>query len=225
VPQHNPGKRRWRAVVGFFLLAILIACGAGFVSYQFFMAPAPAGNKASDASQTSLASSSFAKSSDRVADKKAPPAETSPAGARVVKTTTIAAPQDVFPPPQPEGSAPQTDGSWPLSYDDAPRGEARRVKPSRQLDPEEVRNLIQRGDAALKGGDIAAARLLLRRAAESGDATGAMALGATYDPGVLAQLGALGANGDVAAARDWYQKAADWGAPDARRRLQELAQQ
>ena len=53
----------------------------------------------------------------------------------------------------------------------------------------------------------------------------AMALAATYDPGVLKQLGALGAKADVGTARDWYQQAADWGSPDARRRLQELAQQ
>ena len=53
----------------------------------------------------------------------------------------------------------------------------------------------------------------------------AMALAATYDPGVLTQLRAMGANADVGTARQWYQKAADWGSPDAKRRLQELAQQ
>jgi hypothetical protein len=56
-------------------------------------------------------------------------------------------------------------------------------------------------------------------------AQAAMALAATYDPGVLKQLGALGAKADVGTARDWYQQAADWGSPDAKRRLQELAQQ
>jgi TPR repeat protein len=77
----------------------------------------------------------------------------------------------------------------------------------------------------LKSGDIAAARLLLRRAAEAADMRAAMALAATYDPGVLTQLRAMGANADVGTARQWYQKAADWGSPDAKRRLQELAQQ
>ena len=147
----------------------------------------------------------------------------SPAAAKPVKTTMISASQDVFPaPPSPRSpaGAPQTNGSTASSFDEPQRGAA-----SRRLDPEEVHNLIQRGDAALQSGDIAAARLLLRRAAEAGDMTAAMALAATYDPGVLAQLGARGAKADVGAARDWYQKAAAWGSPDAKRRLQELAQQ
>ena len=41
-------------------------------------------------------------------------------------------------------------------------------------------------------GDLVTARLLFRRAAEAGDAEGALALGATYDPGVLAKLGVRG---------------------------------
>ena len=145
-----------------------------------------------------------------------------------VKTAMMAAPQDVFPPPpapRASAGAPQTDGSRASSLDDPQRGENARLPGSRRLDPEEVQNLVQRGDAALKSGDIAAARLLLRRAAEAADMRAAMALAATYDPGVLTQLRAMGANADVGTARQWYQKAADWGSPDAKRRLQELAQQ
>jgi TPR repeat protein len=55
--------------------------------------------------------------------------------------------------------------------------------------------------------------------------TAAMALAATYDPGVLTQLGALGAKADVGTARGWYQKAADRGSPEAKRRLRELEEQ
>ena len=93
---------------------------------------------------------------------------------------------------------------------------------SRRLDPNEIEHLIHRGEAALQSGDIAAARLLLRRAAEAGDVTASMALAATYDPGVLTQLGARGAEPDVGTARAWYQKAADLGSSDAKRRLAEL---
>jgi hypothetical protein len=145
-----------------------------------------------------------------------------------VKTAMVAAPQDVFPPPpapRVSAGAPQTIGSGSSSLDDPQRGENARLPGSRRLDPEEVQNLVQRGDAAWKSGDIAAARLLLRRAAEAADMRAAMALAATYDPGVLTQLRAMGANADVGTARQWYQKAAELGSPDARRRLQELGQQ
>ena len=97
-----------------------------------------------------------------------------------------------------------------------------RTPASRRLDPKEIENLIYRGDAALQSGDIAAARLLLRRAAEADDVTASIALAATYDPGVLTQLGARGAEPDVGTARAWYQKAADLGSSDAKRRLAEL---
>jgi hypothetical protein len=150
-----------------------------------------------------------------------------PAVAKPVKTTAVSPTGDVFPPPPPPRSsaaAPQTNGSRESSLGD-PRSEQAQTSASRRLDPEEVRNLIQRGDAALQSGDIAAARLLLRRAAEAGDMTAAMALAATYDPGVLTQLGALGAKADVGTARGWYQKAADRGSPEAKRRLRELEEQ
>jgi hypothetical protein len=233
-PEDNPDKRGWTALVGFSALASLIVCSLGFIGYQFFSAQPPADSTATNAPRASVVSSSFAKSDDRVPDKNVPklepstPIGTSAAGAKPVKTTMISASQEVFPPPpspKSPANAPQTNGSRPSSFDNPQRGDNVQVPSSRQLDPDEVHNLIQRGDAALQSGDIAAARLLLRRAAESGDVTAAMALGATYDPGVLTQLGAMGAKGDAGAARDWYQKAADWGSPDAKRRLQELAQQ
>ena len=47
--------------------------------------------------------------------------------------------------------------------------------------------LIKRADDFLAIGDIAAARLVLRRAAGTGDAKAALALGMTYDPVVLAE--------------------------------------
>jgi hypothetical protein len=95
----------------------------------------------------------------------------------------------------------------------------------RHLDREEVVNLLKRGQLALDNGDIAAARLLLRRAAEAGDAPAAMALAATFDPRVLRQLGVLGSNADVEKARSWYQKAAEMGSAEASQRLLLLAQQ
>jgi hypothetical protein len=147
-----------------------------------------------------------------------------PAVATAVKTATIAPSADLFPPPPPPRTsavAPRTVGLAAPSID--PHEQPQKPAP-RRLDPTEVEHLIQRGDAALQSGDIAAARLLLRRAAESGDVTASMALAATYDPGVLTQLGARGAEPDVGTARAWYQKAADLGSSDAKRRLLELGQ-
>jgi TPR repeat protein len=65
--------------------------------------------------------------------------------------------------------------------------------------------------------------MLFQRAAETGDAGAAMALGATYDPLFLARLGTMGMVADVTKARHWYQKAKDFGSQEAPRRLELLA--
>jgi TPR repeat protein len=72
-------------------------------------------------------------------------------------------------------------------------------------------------------GDLVAARLLFQRAAEACDAAAATALGATYDPKVLAKLGVLGISADVEKARFWYKKVANLCSLDAKRRLNLLA--
>ena len=55
------------------------------------------------------------------------------------------------------------------------------------------------------------------------DANAAMALGAMYDPTVLAKLGVAGLGADVEKARTWYQKAESLGSTEATRRLAILA--
>jgi hypothetical protein len=95
----------------------------------------------------------------------------------------------------------------------------------RALDSEEMAAMLKRGESFIATGDIAAARLLLRRVAEAGNARAALALGATYDPAVLKQIGILGAAADVKQARTWYEKAAALGSPEAPKRLEQLAQQ
>ena len=81
----------------------------------------------------------------------------------------------------------------------------------RALDPEEIAMLAKRSGELIAQGDIAAARLMLTRAAEAGDARAALALGSTYDSGVLRKLGVLGVAADVDQAREWYAKAAELG--------------
>jgi hypothetical protein len=83
----------------------------------------------------------------------------------------------------------------------------------RHLDAGEIASLLKRADALVNSGDLAAARLVLRRAAEAGDARAAMMLGGTYDPKVLDKFGVYGLVPDLAMARSWYEKAKRLGAP------------
>ena len=93
----------------------------------------------------------------------------------------------------------------------------------RQLDREEIAVLLKIGKDLIASGDIAAARLTLKRAADAGDAEAALALASTYDPYVLRELKAYGFKADAAMARAWYEKAKDLGSPVAPRRLEMLA--
>jgi hypothetical protein len=93
------------------------------------------------------------------------------------------------------------------------------------LDPDEITALIDRGSALLKRGDLASARLLLRRAADAGSADAALMLGSTFDPAFIQQLGVIGILPDVARARRWYQKAAGLGSDVATQRLANLKNQ
>jgi hypothetical protein len=110
---------------------------------------------------------------------------------------------------------------------DAPKIEAPKL-PSpviHRLTPSEISAALVRADALIASGDIAAARLVLQRAADSEDGKAAIKLAGTYDPDVLAKLGVHGIVPDPAKARDWYEKAKTFGAPEAAMRLEVLASQ
>jgi hypothetical protein len=94
----------------------------------------------------------------------------------------------------------------------------------RQLNGDEIAVLLKRGKDLITAGDLAAARLVLRRAADANNAEAALALAATYDPLVLRELRVYGFTGDAAMARAWYQKAAELGSSAAPRRLEMLTQ-
>ena len=91
------------------------------------------------------------------------------------------------------------------------------------LDPSEIASSLRRGNALIASGDLAAARLVLRRAADAGDARAAMTLAETYDPAILEKLGVHGVVPDVAMARGWYEKAKKFGSAEAPQRLELLA--
>jgi hypothetical protein len=96
-------------------------------------------------------------------------------------------------------------------------------KVTRVLDPEEIKLLMKQSQQLIAAGDVVTARTVFQRAADAGDADAAIALGATYDPNVLAKLGVIGVRADVEKARNWYQRAEILGSPDARGRLDVLA--
>jgi hypothetical protein len=95
-------------------------------------------------------------------------------------------------------------------------------QPARQIPQMLIDSLLVRANTALETGDIAAARLLLQRAAEAGNVKAALALASTYDPEGLRRLRTLGAPSDVAEARRWYERAAELGDAEATQRLKEL---
>jgi|SRR5580704_2329988 hypothetical protein len=106
----------------------------------------------------------------------------------------------------------------------APQAEQIPVKrlSERILGPEEIEQLIHRGETFLAQGDIAAARLFLERAADARDPRATLMLGTTYDPDVLRRMGVVGIRPDPQQAHQWYAQAAEFGSHEARQRLAAL---
>jgi hypothetical protein len=94
--------------------------------------------------------------------------------------------------------------------------------PARRIDPDELAMLMKRAKDMLAVGDFPPARLLLRRAADAQEPNAALLLAQTYDPQVLGTRDVRNINADLAAARNWYQKAAQLGSAEAQRRLGQM---
>lgn len=82
-----------------------------------------------------------------------------------------------------------------------------------------LQRLMSRASLLLSQGDIGAARVVLERAAETGNARALFALAETFDPVVLSAWGTLGTRGDAARARELYAKALAGGVQEAQSRL------
>jgi TPR repeat protein len=93
---------------------------------------------------------------------------------------------------------------------------------ARRIDPDELAALLKRAKDLLTIGDISSARLLLERAADAQEADAALMLAGTFDPQVLGTQDMRSITPDPIAARLWYQKAAQLGSSDARRRLSQI---
>jgi hypothetical protein len=123
-----------------------------------------------------------------------------------IKSQTVArtAPADVVAPAAPAAPVPPA------------------APPARRLDPAELSALLKRANSLLAIGDIAAARLLLERAADAQEAHAALLLARTYDPEVLGTKDARSITPDPAQAKIWYRKAAELGSQHAQQRLAEM---
>ena len=133
-----------------------------------------------------------------------------PASAAAVASVPAAPPT---PQPQPQPSITSSE----------PPAATRAEPPVREINPDEVAVFLRRAQELLASGDVQAARLLLLRAAEAHDARAALSLAKTFDPILSKQFGAADPEPDLAQARNWYQKAEEWGALEARRQLEALA--
>ena len=82
--------------------------------------------------------------------------------------------------------------------------------------------LLARANALLRQADISGARLLLEHALERGSARAAFMLAETYDARVLQSWRARGISGDLAKARELYERAQAGGIEDAKERIETL---
>src|SRR6202163_869395 len=143
----------------------------------------------------------------------------SDSAAAVVATRTAAAPPPAVAPapPQPQAMAPPSQAAAGV---DTPQA---RAEPIQELSPNEVAALVRRAQELLASGDLQAARVLLKRAADAQNARAALLLAKTFDPITLRQLSTADPGPDLAQARNWYQRAKEWGSPEAQRQLDALA--
>lgn len=155
----------------------------------------------------------------------------------VVVLSSAAAPAIVAAQPQPAPIAPMQQQPAPAvparpttvvastapTVEDAPPP-ARPAGEPRELSANEIAVSIRRAQELMASGDVKAARALLLRAAEAHDARAALALAKTFDPAATRQSSPADRTGpDPTQARNWYQKAREWGAPEAQRMLDALA--
>ena len=81
----------------------------------------------------------------------------------------------------------------------------------------------ERAQEMIDNGNVSSARLLLRRAAEFGDARAALLIASSYDPNVLKWDPMTGIVPEPLMARKWYLEAKSLGAgPEVDRRLAAL---
>ncbi len=205
------GAKRSRLFVivgGFASLAVAAAVGAFFAlsmerSGRETAAPSVATRQPTVAATTAL---------------PAKPADSAPATPAATPPKAKEAVAAVKPEPKPAIETQQASPAPPPSAEPPPPPAA----PAAKLSPQEIAELVSRGDQLLATGDIAAARLFYERAAEQGSAPAATAAGKTYDPLFLEEVHARGIRGDAVRAAQWYRKGSAAGDKQADIRMERL---
>jgi hypothetical protein len=113
-------------------------------------------------------------------------------------------------------------GSEPRVLAEAHRELASVLNNVARLTPDDVAELLKRGQQLIAEGRFRVARMVLEPAAEAKSAPAAFALGRTYDPLIERSAERPDAPPDMAMARIWYEKAKDLGSPEAAQRLSQL---
>ena len=106
---------------------------------------------------------------------------------------------------------------------DTPKPPVQPLPQAEPLTPRAEAVMLARGKDLLQQGGIAAARIIFEDLATSGSAAGALALARSYDPAFVSASAASAPAPNLAEARKWYERAAELGNPDAKRRLTEIA--
>jgi hypothetical protein len=130
---------------------------------------------------------------------------------------------DETPAAQAQSVTPSTTGVAESKVKVAPPTDPAHSAAASTVASQDVKLLIERGKQFFEVGDLIAARILFMRAANAGDAAAAVAMGATYDPVILADRGVRGVAADLDKARSWYERAKEMGSPEGPRRLEMLA--
>jgi hypothetical protein len=249
-PPHAPRRSSGIAAgaAKILLVSAIAAPTAYFVAswLQFPGAVAP-----SDAAAVSGVATPAALSGDTMAAAMAPVMVSAPAAAALPPPIVSSVPQaehsavEVSPAPEPTvaprpDAAPQPTGraaevivaAVAATHEPPAAGKA---EPAEAVNPpmpfvlpakpvvrqEEIAMMVERGRLLFEAGDLAAARLFFRRAANAGDAAAAIAMGATYDPDVLTQRFIRGIEADPREAQKWYERAREMG---GQQRVEMLAQ-
>jgi TPR repeat protein len=105
-------------------------------------------------------------------------------------------------PAPPAGAAPTPPAAWIDSPTVSPPPAA-----AISLEAPLVSSYLMNGNLLFERGDIASARLFFQEAANAGSVQAMVAVGKTYDPNILSQLGIRGFSPDPVKAAEWYVKA------------------
>jgi TPR repeat protein len=151
------------------------------------------------------------------------PSATTMGGARAMATVAVAAPVAVTAVAATPAAAAPSRVEIASAYQSALQSRPPvATAPIKSIDPDTMAAMMKRAMSLLEAGDIPPARLLLERAADAQEASAAFLLAQTYDPAVLGTPDMRSIAADPAAARGWYEKAAQLGSADAQARLSQM---